>query len=492
MTPTLAPARVACVAILLAGCAGGKGGVAHAGRAGGGPVAAAADAASPARGPVGWDVFRRVDLLPLLRAGVHAHLESSYDRRGGNDDGFRGTWSCRRQTADRRCVLAQQAGPGEIDSIWFTRNRGDVRRTGTLRIELDGRRVLDGRLQDVVDGRLGPPFAFPLVANARRSSGGVYIKVPLPFRRSMRVTTARNPHFFHIEYRTFDDAAGVPAFDPRDRASDVLAELRGAGRQVPPAAGGLESVSPGLQLTGPATIRQLRFRFPRGASISRARLTIAFDGRQTVDAPLAALLGGGGTVRSLLAAQGGRTALAWWPMPFRQSATIQVRGVTGVTVDALLDRQSSLPAALATGDAGYLHATWHRGRTRPRRDWVVLDTPGPGLLAGLAATIQGPRSRRYLEGDDRIVADGILLHGTGTEDFYEGGWSFNHGPFTLPLTGNPVDAMTARGAVTTAYRWLLGDAVPFRRRLRFTFEHGDRDRVAGIYSTTAIWYGPSG
>ena len=479
MTATLAAARVACIALMLAGCAGGKG--------------LAANASVPAaRGPVGWDVFRRMDLLPLLRAGVHAHLESSYDRRGGNDDGFQGTWSCRRRTPQGRCVLAQQTGPGEIDSIWFTRNRGDVRRTGTLRIELDGRRVLDAPLQDVVDGRLGPPFAFPLVANARRSSGGVYIKVPMPFQRSMRITTARNPHFFHIDYRTFDDATGVPAFDPRDRVSDVLAELREAGRRMPPAAGSLESVSPSLQLNGPATIRELRFRLPPGTSISRARLTIAFDGRRTVDAPLSALLGGGGTVRSLLAAQGGRTAVAWWPMPFRQSATIQVRGIAGVTVQALLDRQSPLPAALATGEAGYLHATWHRGRTRPGRDWLVLDTPGPGLLVGLAATMEGPRSRRYLEGDDRIVADGTLLHGTGTEDFYEGGWSFNRGPFTLPLTGNPVHQRHGAADVTTAYRWLLGDAVPFRRHLRFTFEHGDRDRVAGRYSSTAIWYGPSG
>ena len=40
------------------------------------------------------------------------------------------------------------------------------------------------------------------------------------------------------------------------------------------------------------------------------------------------------------------------------------------------------------------------------------------------------------------------------------------------------------------YRWLIADAVPFARSLRFTLEHGDRNRVAGTYSTTALWYGP--
>src|SRR3954454_8948040 len=116
MTLLLAAARIACVAVLLAACAA---------------------PASAARGPVGWDVLRRIDQLPLLRTGVHARLASSYDRRGGNQDGFRGTWSCR-QRVGGRCLLAAHSGPGEVDSLWFTRKRGNVRATGTLRIELDG------------------------------------------------------------------------------------------------------------------------------------------------------------------------------------------------------------------------------------------------------------------------------------------------------------------------------------------------------------------
>nr|MDQ6914324.1 DUF2961 domain-containing protein [Actinomycetota bacterium] len=164
--------------------------------------------------------------------------------------------------------------------------------------------------------------------------------------------------------------------------------------------------------------------------------------------------------------------------------------VVGASVEALIDRTSPLPAALARGDAGYFRATWHAGPTRPWRDWTVLDAGGPGLLVGVTQTMTGPRSRRYLEGDERIVADGTLLHGTGTEDFYEGAYYFSRGPFTLPLTGNPLHRVTRATDTTAAYRWLLGDAVPFAHRLRFTFEHGDRDRVAASYSTVALWYGP--
>lgn len=172
--------------------------------------AAAADAA--AKGPVGWDVYRRLDRLPELTRGVQTHQFSSFDRTGGNDDGFNGTYSCLRQTPDG-CVVAEASGPGEVDSIWFTRDGGDVHRTGNVKIELDGRTVLDAPLQDVVDGKLGAPFVFPVVANADQSSGGVYIKAPMPYRQHMVITTTNNPDFYHVTYRKFADGNGVQTFN---------------------------------------------------------------------------------------------------------------------------------------------------------------------------------------------------------------------------------------------------------------------------------------
>jgi len=113
---------------------------------------------------------------------------------------------------------------------------------------------------------------------------------------------------------------------------------------------------------------------------------------------------------------------------------------------------------------------------------------------GLTQTADGPRTRRHLEGDEHIDVDGRRAWpGTGTEDLYEGGLYFLHGPFTLPLTGNPIHlrapAGDCRADCTSAYRLLLADAVPFRSSLRFGIEHGDRNRVAGTYATTAYWYG---
>ena len=188
---------------------------------------------STAKGPVGWDTFRHLDQLPFIPTGVTSKQFSSFDETGGNwQDGFDGAFSCLREEADG-CVLAEDAGAGEITSIWFTRDWGDVSKTGNIKVTLDGKVVLDAKLQDVVDGKLGGAFQRPFVANADESSGGVAIKVPMTYRESMKVTTSNNPLFHHVSLREFADAQGVPTFNPDDVPSDVLAAAKQWGHQDP-------------------------------------------------------------------------------------------------------------------------------------------------------------------------------------------------------------------------------------------------------------------
>jgi hypothetical protein len=224
--------------------------------------------------PIGFEVYRQLDRLPELTRGVETMQFSGFDRTGGNNDGFEGTYSCLRQGAEG-CVLAEAAGAGEIQSIWFTRDEGNVSKTGNIRVELDGKTVLNAPLQDVVDGKLGAPFVYPLVANADQSSGGVYIKVPMLYRESMRVTTAHNPFFYHVIYRRFDDSKGITTFDPAEQALDVITLLSNAGRADPkPAQQGAVTVSGSLRLDpgaravlaevpGPGMITALRIRIPQ-------------------------------------------------------------------------------------------------------------------------------------------------------------------------------------------------------------------------------------
>ena len=66
-------------------------------------------AVSP-QGSSGWDAYRDPSAMTRLRSGEQTRQFSSFDRQGGNNDGFQGTYSCLRNS-DRGCVIAERSGP---------------------------------------------------------------------------------------------------------------------------------------------------------------------------------------------------------------------------------------------------------------------------------------------------------------------------------------------------------------------------------------------
>src|SRR5262249_22191184 len=136
--------------------------------------------------------------------------------------------------------------------------------------------------------------------------------------------------------------------------------------------------------------------------------------------------------------------VTWWPMPFQQSATISLVNGTGRDLPGIEARVVSAPDAVwsqdlsAGGSAGYFTAESHRGTTTPGRDWLSAGRSGRGKLVGVSQTMYGPSCCWYLEGDERGYVDGSAspsIHGTGTEDFYEGAWYFASGQFSVALAG---------------------------------------------------------
>jgi hypothetical protein len=239
-------------------------------------------------GPVGWDTYRLLDRLPDLHSGVGTRQFSSFDRSGGNADFWKTPDQCRRHPGDQ-CVIAERAGAGEIQSMWFTVNSGDVSSVGNISITLDGKQVLRAPLQDVVDGKVGAPFAAPLVSNAEQSSGGVNISVPMPYRESMVISTDSSDFYYHVTYRDFPDARGVRTFDPHDQATDVLNTLRAAGTRDPkPARPGAHRdsrpfrLAPGasatlVSTTGAGELTAVGLRLPQAKQVTPR--TVADDGR---------------------------------------------------------------------------------------------------------------------------------------------------------------------------------------------------------------------
>lgn len=480
---------------------------------------------------VGWDTYRRLDRLPYLDTESQTLQVSSFDRSGGDFDistGNRnGTGGCL-GPGGAGCVIAEDRGAGEVDSIWFTRDGGNVRAIGHVRIELDGQTVVDAPLQSLVDGDLGAPFAWPLVANAAQSPGGVYIKVPMPYRHSMRISVGSHLEYYHVDYRQFPNADGMSTFSPADPALDVLDTLRAAGTADPkPATGSatqsnrVVDLAAGTEQTiaessGPGSISALRLQLPAPADLTGLRLRIEFDGRTTVDAPVGEFFGAGlgaNPVRSLMFAtapqpDGSLVLWDWWPMPFANSARVTLVNTTASEVSGLAGEVTTTPdaqwaTALASGRAGYFTARAHAGPTVQGQDWVFADEQGHGKFVGVSHTIRGQRTKTafsdgapyFLEGAERVYTDGAASpqwYGTGTEDLYEGGWYFKDGThFSDPLNGQP-DQRTATGGCAdycvAVYRIMLADAIGYRSALRFGIEHGKRNMVEPDYSSTAFLY----
>jgi D-arabinan exo alpha-(1,3)/(1,5)-arabinofuranosidase (non-reducing end) len=482
---------------------------------------------------VGWDTYRRLDRLPYLSADTRSLQLSSFDRSGGDFDistgNKNGSGGCL-ASGGAGCVIAEDRGAGEVDSIWFTRDGGKLTAMGKIRIELDGRTVIDAPLQSLVDGALGAPFVWPLVANAEQSPGGDYIKVPMPYRQSMRISIASNLQYYHVDYRQFSTADGVTTFSPSDPAVDVLATFRAAGTVDPkptartathhhrvvdlPADVGVTIA----ESTGSGSISGLRLRLPQPADqlLAGLRLQIEFDGRTLVDSPLGEFFGAGlGTdnVRSLMFAtipqpDGSLSLSAWWPMPFSRTAHVTLLNTTGDPVfgidsDVVTTSDPQWADALTSGRAGYFTTRSHAGPTSLGQDWVFADEQGHGKFVGVSHTIRGTRiktsfgdaSPYFLEGAERVYTDGSASpqwYGTGTEDFYEGGWYFHNGTnYSDPLTGQP-DQRTATGGCAdycvAVYRLMLADAIDYHSAIRFGIEHGKRNMVQPDYSSTAFVY----
>lgn len=493
------------------------------------PAATAEPAAQASRpGPVGWDTFRHPERLAEIGTDSRTLQFSSFDRTGSNNDGFGGNYSCLR-LAGTNCVIAEQQGAGEIDSIWFTRDNGDVRNTGWIKIELDGQTVVDTSLQDVVDGKLGAPFTYPLVANADQSSGGVYIKVPMTYRESMRVTVQSNPFFYHVTYRTFASSEGIATFDKNDKAEDVLAKLKASGTQDPkPQQPNAQTATKDLALAPGATatiatakgsgaLTALGFELPQlGAHpvgtevLQKARLRATFDGERTIDSPLGEFYGSGLGLYNVKSFMFGMTPAtkkldAWWLMPYAKNAKIELYNGSSETITGKATTTTSADAKwageLANGTVGHFRATSQSAQATFGRDVMFLETVGRGRVMGVTQTVNGgPKSGwrlAYLEGDERVFVDGATspaLHGTGTEDFYEGGWYFNRDAFTTPTTGTPVkDRADCVEGCTGMYRLLLAEGINFDNSMRFSIEHGQGDDEPALEASTTYWYGlPTG
>jgi len=231
--------------------------------------------------------------------------------------------------------------------------------------------------------------------------------------------------------------------------------------------------------------------------LRRILLRMYWDGEEnpSVETPIGDFFGTGFQYKHYVTPYLGMSSggyFCYFPMPFRKSARIEVVNQTGQEVGSLyfhVDYQK-LDRPLEE-DVAYFHSEWHRDvRTTGKSNYVVLDAEGEGHFVGLNMSMQSyDGGLTYLEGDEMVYVDGETqpsMYGTGTEDYFTSGWYFNKGEFAAPYHGLILkDDSLGRIA---AYRFQIQDAIPFKKSLRFTIEHGHANTEAADYSSTAYWY----
>ncbi len=461
-----------------------------------------------------WETWRDLRLLAELPAGSQALLRSSFcpdgcrfDRHSADDwrylyvDGEEG-------------VIFEESGAGAITRIWMTMGVAgqsvpldpDIR----LRVYLDGASdpVIDAAIPDFFDGST-PPFVAPLAGDRPSSSGGNFSYVPIPYRDGCRVALVgahEKRIWYQINFSRLADAEGVATFTGEEDLSGLSALLSTQGSDPWPEGSGKETAG-SLTLTPGETRQLLTIEEPGMLTALELRvdpifwpeveLRLTFDGRRTVEMALADFfaigLVGPLPTRSLLVGLDAEERLySYFPMPFFESASIELvhRGSkpSGVAWMVRTSKQVPSPAS------GYFGAVLnHSDATETGVDFPLLEVDGRGKLAGsfmeLGST--GSPFRDYLEGDERFYIDRSphpAVYGTGVEDFFNGGFYFDQGPFSRALHGAPYTELEVDGLATTAaYRLMPTDGISFENHLVAGLESGRTGQLS-MRARTVTWF----
>jgi hypothetical protein len=462
-------------------------------------------------GPGLADLYR-LDRLPLLKDSVKVGSVSSFDRTGGNDDGFSGKYSFVRKDPEG-LVLADLQGPGVIYRVWTPTPTED-----TLEFLFDGETKprIEVRFRDLFLGK-DPDFPPPLTGFG---AGGYYCYVPIPFAKSC-VVRMRAPkvQFYQINYAIYGADTPITSFNSSHTPEATQALVR--AREFFAATGSDLSrfaLPPGAKPILHQTALSLKpgstgtvFRTTKGGRIAGLRLSpaeaiagkardlmlkISFDGQTAVQCPLGDFFGyawGQPAMQSLLIGSAGGTNYCYFPMPFTRAATVEVVSERATPIE--LRAEVVHAAAPRTRKEAQFYALWRRENpTKTGQPFTFLDTTGRGHLVGVVLQAQGLESGKtlFFEGDDQTTLDGELaIHGTGSEDFFNGGWydvpDRWEKRLCFPLSG--CLAYEKHLGRTGAYRLFLGDAYAYRQSLKQTIEHsGQRNDIPTDYSSVTYFY----
>lgn len=462
-------------------------------------------------------LLQRIDQLPEYRTGSYVESFSSYDKTNGNDDGFAGTYSFIRKE-NNKLVIAEMKGPGVIDRIWTPTPNDNM-----LYFYFDGAREpgLKIKFSDLFSGKVYP-FVKPVCGN---EVGGYYCYIPITYSKSCKIVyDGPKLEFIQIGYRNLT-AKKVETFNnqftdaDKQQLQSVCDLWNNNSPQVQSFAFGKSSnmktfekeitLNPGddvncFSLDTPGRI--VGMEIDGGTSFEGGNKDVILtakwdnDAVDAIDAPLQDFFGyafGHGSMRSIVMGKQGNNNYCYLPMPFDKSAKFNLsykkRDAYQPTIVTKVKFYYTLDGR--TKDEGKFYAVWSRQRTPLGSYHTFLQTKGKGHYVGTIHQAQGlrPGMTLFFEGDDSTYVDGKMrLHGTGSEDYYNGGWyalmdRWDRG-ISLPIHGSLDYSLPM--ARTGGYRFHLSDKMSFEKEIYQGIEHGGQNNDVPVdYISVAMYYG---
>ncbi|MBN1894548.1 DUF2961 domain-containing protein [bacterium] len=458
----------------------------------------------------------RLDWLPRLKQSVEIGSISSYDRSGGNDDGFSGKYSSIRKEAGG-LVLVDLKGHGCIYRIWTPTPTDDW-----MAFFFDGEKKprIRIRFRDLFTGNQ-PPFLHPIAGSG---AGGFYSYYPLTFRKSCKIIMESDQvQFYQVNYALYPKNIGIKTVDAMPDPAEIahleraVALWNSAGKDISSHCAGPgetiriirthETLAPGktvqlFDIKQPGRITGL-WLMPADALADKDRsilIRMTWDNQASpaVYCPVGDFFGaswGDPAMQSLMLGTRDNTDYSYFPMPFDWSARVEL--ISEATDGEPVEIQAELAFAAGprTSEEGMFCALWRRENpTAMGKPFTFLDFRGQGHVVGCMLQAQGlePGATPFFEGDDQTWIDGRLaIHGTGSEDFFNGGW------YDVPDRWEQRRSFPVSGCLdykkhlgrSAGYRFMLADAYAFRKSILHTIEHApERNELATDYCAVTFLY----
>ncbi|MCX6640019.1 MAG: DUF2961 domain-containing protein [bacterium] len=452
---------------------------------------------SLAQPPIGLEALQSVEQWPLNRPGIQFRQVSSADPLGGDQDGNGFLYQ-----QDSLFVIFNQEGPGCIYRLWIQSTTTSPSRTIKFFFDYEPLPRISLPIQQLFSG-LYYPFVSPIVGNAAESSGGFYCYLPITFAKHLKIAIIGHREPYQIGFHLFASGTIITTYNGQEDPTTVQNQWQSTGSDPKNQIGNLTAT--GSVNLPPGSTRSL-FTHSGAGSIAGIRLTpdqtvlsvleslklrCYWDGslNPEVDCSLGSFFGsslGIAEVAGLPIGIDGNEFYCYIPMPFWSAARIEIYNSSpistinvGYTITYKTDAYSQDNGYFCAKQQNYVSSI-------PNQDILLPQFAGHGNLIGMTLTLLST-NQQFTSGDLRIYLDGIaqpVALGTNLDADFNAGNGYTTGPFSKPMHGAPVILFGLERKVT-AYRFMLGDLIPFASHITIRAEHGDRNSVPVQYSAVA-------